>query len=64
MSFTLAGRNAVVTGSARGMGAQFALDLSKAGANVLLVEYSAFIQINAECLRCVELYIAFFGPQS
>jgi NAD(P)-dependent dehydrogenase (short-subunit alcohol dehydrogenase family) len=40
MSFTLAGRNVIVTGSARGMGAQFALDLGRAGANVLLVEHS------------------------
>jgi 3-oxoacyl-[acyl-carrier protein] reductase len=36
-TFNLKGRNAIVTGSARGMGAQFALDLAKAGANVLLV---------------------------
>jgi len=35
-TFNLAGRNAIVTGSARGLGAQFALDLAKAGANVLL----------------------------
>ena|ERR1700729_1707277 len=37
MTYNLAGRNAIVTGSARGLGAQFALDLAKAGANVLLV---------------------------
>lgn len=34
---SLAGRNAIVTGSARGLGAQFAIDLAKAGANVLIV---------------------------
>ena len=36
-TFNLTGRNTVITGGARGMGAQFALDLAKAGANVLLV---------------------------
>ena len=36
-TYDLTGRNAIVTGSARGMGAQFALDLGKSGANVLLV---------------------------
>jgi len=35
-TFNFTGRNAIVTGSARGLGAQFALDLGKAGANVLL----------------------------
>jgi len=33
----LAGRNAIVTGASRGLGAQIALDLAKAGANVLVV---------------------------
>ena len=42
MTSTLAGRNAIVTGSSRGIGAQIALDLGKAGANVLLV--SNFVQ--------------------
>jgi 3-oxoacyl-[acyl-carrier protein] reductase len=37
MTSSLAGRNAIVTGSSRGIGAQIALDLAKAGANVLLV---------------------------
>jgi len=36
MTSSLAGRNAIVTGSSRGIGAQIALDLAKAGANVLL----------------------------
>jgi NAD(P)-dependent dehydrogenase (short-subunit alcohol dehydrogenase family) len=33
----LAGRNAIVTGASRGLGAQIAVDLAKAGANVLIV---------------------------
>jgi 3-oxoacyl-[acyl-carrier protein] reductase len=35
----LAGRNAIVTGASRGLGAQIALDLAKAGANVLIVSF-------------------------
>jgi uncharacterized membrane protein len=35
----LAGRNAIVTGASRGLGAQIALDLAKAGANVLVVSF-------------------------
>jgi 3-oxoacyl-[acyl-carrier protein] reductase len=35
----LTGRNAIVTGASRGLGAQIALDLAKAGANVLIVSF-------------------------
>lgn len=35
-SLPLAGRNAIVTGGSRGLGAQIALDLARAGANVLI----------------------------
>jgi NAD(P)-dependent dehydrogenase (short-subunit alcohol dehydrogenase family) len=35
----LIGRNAIVTGGSRGLGAQIALDLAKAGANVLIVSF-------------------------
>jgi NAD(P)-dependent dehydrogenase (short-subunit alcohol dehydrogenase family) len=34
---SLAGRNAIVTGASRGLGAQVTLDFAKAGANVLIV---------------------------
>jgi len=37
----LTGRNAIVTGGSRGLGAQIALDLAKAGANVLINYTSA-----------------------
>lgn len=33
----LTGRNAIVTGGSRGLGAQIALDLARVGANVLIV---------------------------
>jgi NAD(P)-dependent dehydrogenase (short-subunit alcohol dehydrogenase family) len=41
--FPLAGRNAIVTGASRGLGAQIALDLAKAGANVLIVGFISSI---------------------
>jgi len=48
--FPLAGRNAIVTGASRGLGAQIALDLAKAGANVLINYTSATSTLKAEAI--------------
>jgi len=50
MTSSLAGRNAIVTGSSRGIGAQIALDLAKAGANVLLNHKSPSSASKAEAV--------------
>lgn len=44
------GRNAIVTGASRGLGAQIALDLAKAGANVLIVS----MQSIASCTLLID----------
>ncbi|KIM90608.1 hypothetical protein PILCRDRAFT_84544 [Piloderma croceum F 1598] len=46
----LTGRNAIVTGASRGLGAQIALDLAKAGANVLINYTSASSTSKAEVI--------------
>jgi hypothetical protein len=45
--FNVTGRNTVITGGAHSMGAKFALDLAKAGANILIVSIydDVFIRI-------------------
>lgn len=35
--FSLAGKNAIITGAGRGIGAELAKDFAKAGANIMLV---------------------------
>jgi len=67
MSFTLAGRNVIVTGSARGMGAQFALDLGKSrGHMFFLLSIPDYNQTaNDLCFFYgLELYVTFIGPPS
>jgi hypothetical protein len=54
-TFNLTGRNTVITGGARGMGAQFALDLAKAGANVLIV--SIYDDVFARILFIINRHI-------
>lgn len=47
---SLVGRNAIVTGGSRGLGAQFALDLAKQGANVLINFTSASSAAKAQAI--------------
>jgi len=49
-SQNLIGRNAIVTGGSRGLGAQVALDLAKAGANILINYTSASSTPKADAL--------------
>jgi NAD(P)-dependent dehydrogenase (short-subunit alcohol dehydrogenase family) len=44
--FSLAGRTALVTGGTRGIGAQMAIALAEAGADIILLQ-----------VRCIDIYV-------